>query len=94
MPDDTIWQYVLGFTPSEIACWKADKRREEAVKIASVSESLRRAQLQAQRPTDATQNGNEQGITMSEPVTLYRDGDGYRDRTIGSAAHVCGWLES
>jgi len=61
VPDDTIWQYVLGFTPSEIAGWKADKRREEAVKIASVSESLRRAQLQAQRPTDATQNGNQGG---------------------------------
>jgi hypothetical protein len=61
VPDDTIWQYVLGFTPSEIAGWKADKRREEAVKIASVSESLRRAQLQAQRPTDATQNENQGG---------------------------------
>jgi hypothetical protein len=61
VPDDTIWQYVLGFTPSEIAGWKADKRREEAVKIASVSESLRRAQLQAQRPADTTQNGNQGG---------------------------------
>jgi hypothetical protein len=59
VPDDTIWQYVLGFTPSEIAGWKADKRREEAVKIASVSESLRRAQLQAQRPTDTTSTRNE-----------------------------------
>ena len=58
VPDDTIWQYVLGFTPSEVAGWKADQRMEEATKIASVSEALRRAGLQAQRPETQPMNGN------------------------------------
>jgi hypothetical protein len=61
VPDNTIWQQVLGFTPTDIAGWKADKRRDEAVKIANVSEALRRAGLQAQRPADTTQNGNQGG---------------------------------
>jgi len=60
VPDETIWQYVLGFTPSEIAGWKASQRRDEAVKIAGVSEALRRAGLQAQRPTDVNA-GNQPG---------------------------------
>jgi hypothetical protein len=52
VPQDTIWTYVLGFTPSEVAGWKADQRRDDAVKIVNIAESLRRAGLQAQRPTD------------------------------------------
>ena len=57
VPDNTIWQTVLGFTPSEVAGWKADQRRDQAVAIASVSEALRRAGLQAQQTsTGAAQN--------------------------------------
>lgn len=63
VPDNTIWQYVLGFTPTDIAGWKADQRRDEAVKIANVSEALRRAGMQAQRPTDATQ---QNGVATNE----------------------------
>lgn len=69
VPDDTIWQYVLGFTPSEIAGWRDAQRRDDAVKLASVADALRRSGVAAQRPADsqpqpaqpAQQNGgNEQ----------------------------------
>ena len=82
VPDDTIWQYVLGFTPSEIAGWKADKRREEAVKIASVSESLRRAQLQAQRPTEPTHPAEPGSRTL-------RSGRGSSRRPTGAPVRRC-----
>ena len=55
VPDDTIWQYVLGFTPSEIAGWRDAQRRDEAVKLASVADALRRSGVAAQRPADSTQ---------------------------------------
>ena len=67
VPDDTIWQYVLGFTPSEIAGWRDAQRRGEAVKLASVADALRRSGVMAQRPADsqpaqqpAQQNGDAQ----------------------------------
>ena len=53
VPDDTIWQYVLGFTPSEIAGWRDAQRRDEAVKLASVADALRRSGVMAQRPADS-----------------------------------------
>jgi len=62
VPDDTIWQYVLGFTPSEIAGWRDAQRRDEAVKLASVADALRRSGVAAQRPADSTpqqQNGQQ-----------------------------------
>jgi len=60
---------VLGFTPSEIAGWRDAQRRDEAVKLASVADALRRSGIAAQRPADsmpqqtaqpAQQNGEAQ----------------------------------
>ena len=73
VPDDTIWQYVLGFTPSEIAGWRDAQRRDEAVKLASVADALRRSGVAAQRPADsqpqqAQQNGGANNERTDNPV--------------------------
>jgi hypothetical protein len=57
VPDDTVWA-TLGFTPTEIAGFKAQRRNDEAVKVAAIAGELRRAGLAAQRPTDSTPAGN------------------------------------
>ena len=67
VPDDTIWQYVLGFTPSEIAGWRDAQRRDEAVKLASVADALRRSGVMAQRPADSQpQQAQQNGGTNNE----------------------------
>ena len=63
VPDDVVWT-TLGFTPTDIAGFKGQARREEAVTVAAIAGELRRAGLAAQRPADSTppvqQNGGTQ----------------------------------
>ena len=72
VPEEVIWQYVLGFTPSEIAGWRDAQRRDEAVKLASVADALRRSGVMAQRPADSQPAQQQQQATNGETndVTL------------------------
>jgi len=63
VPYDVVWT-TLGFTPTDIAGFKGQARREEAVTVAAIAGELRRAGLAAQRPADSTPPVQQNGVTQ------------------------------
>lgn len=63
VPQEVVWQNVLGYTPEQVAEFTASKRQEEALKVATIAQQLRGIQAQqaaqpaqpAQAPTEEDQ---------------------------------------
>jgi hypothetical protein len=43
VPDEMIWQKVLGYTPDEVSAFRVSKRRDQAMQVAAIAASLRQA---------------------------------------------------
>ena len=50
VPDEMIWQKVLGYTPDEVAAFRVSKRRDQAMQVAAIAASLRQAMPTQQAP--------------------------------------------
>ena len=50
VPEEMIWQKVLGYTPDEVSAFRVSKRRDQAMQVAAIAASLRQAVPTQQTP--------------------------------------------
>lgn len=68
VPDEMIWQKILGYTPDEVAAFRVSQRRDQAIQVAAIAASLRQAAPQ-NTPAQAApvQPANPEAFTEVQP---------------------------